>query len=183
MQAWVTYLQTHAAEVIPAGKQVVVVPNTNPDGIVANTRYNANDVNIGRNFATANWKADIETSSGVLVNGGGTSATSEPESKALAALTQQLQPRLEVSFHSQGRLVGANKFGDSVSVGTTYAKLVGYSTMFYDAEAVMGYPMTGEYEDWMGESMGTAAILIELPSSSGNFLTSQQAALIRMLSV
>jgi len=183
MQAWVTYLQAHAAEVIPAGKRVVVVPNTNPDGIAANARYNANNVNIGRNFATANWKADIETSNGVLVNGGGTSATSEPESKALAALTRQLRPRLEISFHSSGRLVGANKFGDSVAVGNIYAKMVGYKTMFYDAEAVMGYPMTGEYEDWMGESMGIAAILIELPSASGNYLSTQQAALIRMLSV
>jgi len=183
MQAWVTYLQAHAAEVIPAGKRVVVVPNTNPDGIAANARYNANNVNIGRNFATKNWKADIETSNGVLVNGGGTSATSEPESKALAALTRQLRPRLEISFHSSGRLVGANKFGDSVAAGDIYAKMVGYKTMFYDAEAVMGYPMTGEYEDWMGETMGIPAILIELPSAAGNYLSTQQAALIRMLSV
>ena len=183
MQAWVTYLQAHAAEVIPAGKRVVVVPNTNPDAIAANSRYNANNVNIGRNFATANWKADIETSSGITVNGGGTSATSEPESKALAALTRQLKPRLEISFHSSGRLVGANKSGDSVAVGDMYAKIVGYQTMFYNAEAVMGYPMTGEYEDWMGESMGIPAILIELPSASGNYLSTQQAALVRLLSV
>lgn len=183
LQAWVNYLQSRAADVIPAGKRVVVVPNTNPDGIAAGSRYNANNVNIGRNFATSNWKADIETSSGIAVNGGGTSATSEPESKALATLTSQLRPRLEISFHSSGRLVGANKFGDSVAVGDIYANLVGYKTMFYDAEAVMGYPMTGEYEDWMGESMGIPAILIELPSASGNYLSGQQAALIRMLSV
>lgn len=183
MQAWVTYLQAHAAEVIPAGKRVVVVPNTNPDGIATNTRYNANNVNIDRNFETANWKADIETSSGIIVNGGGTSAASEPETKALAALTRQLMPRLEVSYHASGRLVGANKVGDSVAVGDMYAKLVGYETMFYDAEAVMGYPMTGEYEDWVGESMGIPAILIELPTASGNYLSSQQSALIRMLSV
>lgn len=183
MQAWVTYLQANAAEVIPAGKQVVVVPNTNPDGIAAGSRYNANNVNIGRNFATNNWKADIETASGIAVNGGGTSATSEPESKALASLTRQLRPRLEVSFHSSGRLVGANKFGDSVAVGGIYAQLVGYKTMFYDAEAVMGYPMTGEYEDWMGESLSIPAILVELPSASGNYFSAQKAALIRMLSV
>jgi len=182
-QAFVTYLQAHAAEVIPAGKRVVIVPNTNPDAIAANSRNNANNANIDRNFPTANWKANTETSGGVLVNGGGSSAGSEPETKALMALTRQLRPRLEISFHSSGRLVGANKFGDSVSIGATYAKMVGYGTMFYDAEAVMGYPMTGEYEDWMSESMNIAAILIELPSASGNYFSSQQAALIRMLSV
>ena len=183
MQAWVTYLQAHAAEVIPAGKRVVIVPNTNPDGIAANSRNNANNANVDRNFPTANWKADTETSGGVLVNGGGTSAGSEPEARALMALTRQLKPRLEVSFHSSGRLVGANKFDDSVAIGSIYAKMVGYVTMFYDAEAVMGYPMTGEYEDWMGESMGIPAILVELPAAAGNYFSTQQAALIRMLSV
>lgn len=182
MQAWVTYLMSNAHK-IPADKRVVIVPNTNPDGIAAGTRNSATNVNLGRNFPTANWKADIETASGVLKNGGGTSAGSEPETKALMALTQQLRPRLEVSFHSQGRLVGANKYGDSVAIGNTYASLVGYQTMFYDAEAVMGYPMTGEYEDWMGEKFATPAILIELPSHSGNYLSSQLNALLRMLTI
>lgn len=182
MQAWVDYLMTYGYK-IPSDKRVVIVPNTNPDGISSGSRNNANNVNIDRNFATANWKADIETNNGVLVNGGGTSAASEPETAAVAALTRQLVPRLEVSFHSQGRLVGANKYGDSVAIGAVYASTVGYATMFYDAEAVMGYPMTGEYEDWMGESMGIPAILVELPSSSGNYLNAQLNALMKMLSV
>lgn len=182
MQAWVDYLMTYGYK-IPGDKRVVIVPNTNPDGIASGSRNNANNVNIDRNFATANWKADIETNNGLLVNGGGTSAVSEPETAAVAALTRQLVPRLEVSFHSQGRLVGANKYGDSVAIGAVYASAVGYATMFYDAEAVMGYPMTGEYEDWMGESMGIPAILVELPSSSGNYLNAQLNALMKMLSV
>jgi protein MpaA len=182
MQAWVTYLMSYGYK-IPADKRVVIVPNTNPDGIAAGSRNSATNVNIDRNFPTNNWKTDIETTGGVLTNGGGTSAGSEPETKALMAVTQQLRPRLEVSFHAQGRLVGANKFGDSVAIGSTYAKTVGYTTMFDDAEAVMGYPMTGEYEDWMGERFGIPAILVELPSSSGNYLTSQLNALWAMLSV
>lgn len=182
MQAWVTYLQSNGFK-IPADKRVVVVPNTNPDGIAAGSRNNANNVNLGRNFPTANWKADIQTTNGLLQNGGGTSAASEPETSALLNLTRQLRPRLEVSFHAQGRLVGANKYGDSVAIGNTYAGIVGYQTMFYNAEAVMGYEMTGEYEDWMGEEMGIPAILIELPSHSGNYLNSQLTALLRMLTV
>ncbi len=179
MMAWVRHLQANA-HTLPANKRVVVVPNMNPDGVAAGTRNNANNVNLGRNFPTANWKADIETASGIIKNGGGTSAGSEPEAKALMALTRQLRPRLEVSFHSQGRLVGANKFGDSIRVGDIYASTVGYTTMYHNAEAVMGYPMTGEYEDWMGESMGLPAILIELPSHSGNYLSSQLPALMKM---
>lgn len=182
MMGWVHHLQVNAHK-IPAGKRVVIVPNLNPDGIATGSRNNANNVNLGRNFPTANWKADIETASGALKNGGGTSALSEPEAKALANLTIQLKPRMQISFHSQGRLVGANKFGDSVQVGNIYANTVGYATMYHNAEAVMGYPMTGEYEDWMGESMGLPAILIELPSHSGNYIASQLTALWKIVNL
>lgn len=182
MQAWVDYLKAYG-DIIPADKRVVVVPNTNPDGIAAGSRYNANNVNLGRNFPTKNWNASIETASGVLATGGGTSAGSEPEAAALIALTRQLKPRLEISYHAQGKLVGANKFGDSVAIGNIYASTVGYKTMYYNAEDVMGYAMTGEYEDWMGEEMNIPAILIELPSHSGNYLNAQMAALKKMLAV
>ena len=180
MMGWVAHLRQNGYK-IPADKRVVIVPGVNPDGVASGARNNARNVNLDRNFPTANWKADIETASGIIKNGGGASALSEPEAKALATLTQQLRPRLEVSFHSQGRLVGANKFGDSVRIGTLYASTVGYKTMFNDAEAVMGYPMTGEYEDWMGETMNLPAILVELPSHSGNYVQSQLGALWKMV--
>jgi hypothetical protein len=71
-----------------------------------------------------------------------------------------------------------------VKIGNTYATTVGYGTMFYNAEDVMGgFEMSGEYEDWMGEEMGIPAILIELPTPSGNYLSSQLTALKKMLAV
>src|SRR5690606_23080087 len=103
--------------------------------------------------------------------------------KALIKLTRQLRPRLEISFHAQGSLVGANKYRDSVRIGNIYAQTVGYRTMYYNAEEVMGYAMTGEYEDWMGEEMGIPAILIELPTHSGNYFWSQLPALTKMFNV
>ncbi len=182
MQALVWYLQVNAGSVIPAGTQVVVVPNTNPDGIAKLSRNNVHNVNIDRNFPTANWKSDIDTSSGLIVNGGGTSAGSEPETQALMNLTRQLRPRLEVSFHAQGSLVGANKYSDSVAIGNIYSSTVGYGTMYYNAEDIMGgFAMTGEYEDWMGEEMNIPAILIELPTSSGNYINSQLTAITKMI--
>lgn len=182
MQAWVDYLMVNGYK-IPADKRVVVVPNLNPDGIARGVRNNANNVNLGRNYPSANWQASIETASGTLPTGGGTSAGSEPETKAIMALTRQLRPRLEVSFHAQGRLVGANKVADSVAVGNIYANTVGYTTMYHNAEEVMGYSITGEYEEWMGETMGIPAILIELPTRNGSYLTSQLNALMKMLAV
>jgi hypothetical protein len=55
--------------------------------------------------------------------------------------------------------------------------------MFDNAEDVMGYSITGEYEDWMGEALGVPAILIELPTHSGNYLNSQMNALKKVLEV
>lgn len=182
MLAWAQHLQAYG-DIVPSDKRVVIVPNTNPDATAANSRNNSRDVNIARNFPTANWQSSIETTRGTLPYGGGTSAGSEPEAAALIALTRQLKPRLEVSFHAQGRLVGANKYADSVGIGQTYANIVKYKTMFHNAEEVMGYAMTGEYEDWMGEEMNIPAILIELPSASGNYLSSQLTALKKMLTV
>lgn len=182
MQAWVTYLQTNAYK-IPAGKKVVVVPNTNPDGIAANTRYNANNVNLDRNFPASNWRPDIDTATGIIATGGGSAPGSEPETRALLGLTRQLRPRLEVSFHAQGRLVGANEVGDSTPIGLAYARTVGYKSMIGSAEAEMGYSITGEYEDWMGQELGVPAILIELPSNYGNYLSTQMTALSNILAL
>jgi protein MpaA len=182
MLALAQYLRVYG-NIVPADKRIVIVPNMNPDGIAANSRNNNQNVNIDRNFPTADWEASIVTASGTLPTGGGVTAGSEPETTALMTLTRQLQPRLEVSFHAQGALVGANKYADSTAIGDIYASTVGYATMYYDAEAVMGYPMTGEYEDWMGEAMGIPAILIELPTTSGNYLNSQLTALKKMLAI
>lgn len=182
MQAWADYLMTNAYK-IPADKRVVVIPNLNPDGIARGSRNNVNNVNLGRNYPTANWTASIDTASGTLPTGGGTEPGSEPETKAIMAITRQLLPRLEVSFHAQGQLVGANKVADSVSIGSMYASTVGYSTMYNNAEEIMGYSITGEYEEWMGEQYGIPAILIELPSRQGNYLNSQLTALMKLLAV
>lgn len=180
MQAFVDHLMQNGTA-IPDNRRLVVVPNTNPDAIARGSRNNVNNVNVDRNFPASNWAADIDTASGRLVNGGGTAPGSEPEAKALINLTRQLKPRLSISYHAQGRLVGANQVSISVNAGNVYASTVGYGTMYGNAEEVMGYPITGEYEDWMGEEMGIAAILIELPTPNGNYLSSQLAAIRKML--
>lgn len=182
MQDWISHLDSNAYK-IPADRRVVVVPTVNPDGLATSTRYNANSVNLDRNFASANWAADIDSSSGIDIGGGGASPMSEPETKALANLTTRLQPRLEVSFHAQGSLIGANQYGDSIAIGNLYAASVGYSSMIGHAEATMGYSITGEYEEWAGEQYGTPAILIELPTLTGRYFGAHQSTLWKMVNI
>ena len=139
--------------------------------------------NIDRNFASANWQTDIDTSGGIVAGGGGATPMSEPETRALASITTGLLPRLEVPFHASGRLVGANGFGDSIAIGNLYASCVGYTSMIGHAEETMGYSITGEYEQWAGEQYGTPAILIELPTSSGYYFSAHLNTLWKMVNI
>jgi len=182
LQDWTDHLDSNAYK-IPANKQIVIIPSVNPDGLATSTRYNANKVNLDSNFASANWQTDTHNSSGVVSGGGGASPASEPETKALASLTTSLQPMLEVSFHAQGRLVGANQRGDSLNIGNLYASSVGYSSMIGQAEETMGYAITGEYEEWAGERYNTPAILIELPTLTGNYFESNKSTLWKIVNL
>lgn len=181
MYDWIYYLESNASS-IPTNKKIVVVPEVNPDGLALLSRYNVNNVNIDRNFSSVNWTPNIDTGNGIIVNGGGVSAMSEPETRALAGLTMDLMPRLEISFHAQGNLVGANQYGDSVAIANLYVSSVGYRSMVGQAEAIMGYSITGEYEDWAGEQ-GIPAILIELPSLFGNYFSEHQYILWEIINL
>lgn len=182
LESWIAHLDSNAHK-IPAGRQVVVVPSTNPDGIASGSRYNANGVNLGRNFPTANWQSDIDTSGGPKPGGGGSAPLSEPEARALYNLTASLRPRLMISYHAQGRLVGANRVADANSIASVYASSVGYRSMIGIAEEVMGYAITGEYEEWIGENLGLPAILIELPGASGSYFNAHQSIMWRMVGI
>lgn len=172
MDAWVDYLRLNAYR-IPSGKQIVVIPNMNPDGIAIGNRLNARNVNLARNYPTSDWQKNIETVGGYLPGGGGTSAASEPETKAVIAAVSSLPIKLAISYHAQGSLVGSNNYSTADSYASHYASTLGYGNMSYNAEETMGYAITGEFETWLAES-GVPAILIELPTTSGNYLYSHQ---------
>lgn len=181
MDALVSYLEEHVRE-IPSDRRVVVVPVVNPDGVAAGTRYNAHNVNLNRNFATTNWVSDTVVSGGAVEQGaGGSSSSSEPETSALAALTQSLQPRLVVTYHSQGSLINSNDVGIAATLGPQYATMTRYK--FVSSEATtgtFGFEMTGTYEDWLAERL-TPAILIELPTNTGRFFAQHTAAIWTMI--
>jgi len=75
----------------PRGLGVALLPLLNPDGALRGTRYNANGVDLNRNF-DYNWSAEsIEPS--------GPEALSEPESRVLYNFIEAWRPAKIVSLH------------------------------------------------------------------------------------
>ncbi|WP_192457061.1 murein tripeptide amidase MpaA [Musicola keenii] len=83
-----------------------VVLAVNPDGCQLGTRCNAHGVDLNRNFPTTNWQpdgtvyrwSDVTPDRDVRLSTGD-SPGSEPETRALCQLIEQLSPPWIVSFH------------------------------------------------------------------------------------
>jgi predicted deacylase len=176
-------LMDHLAEnpsVIPANISVTVIPNANPDGTFKITgkegrfavadvapgdqsagRFNANGVDLNRNFA-CKWQSQA-TWRGNAVSAG-SAAFSEPEAAALRDFLTQDMPAAAVFFHSQANAVYASEcengiLPETLAVMTAYASAAGYpSVNSFDA-----YPVTGDVEGWLA-SIGIPAITVELSS-------------------
>ncbi len=71
-------------------KSIVVVPQANPDGLAAGTRWNARGVDVNRNFTAANYRAGGRHGSGPL---------SEPEARALVTVIARFRPSCIISVH------------------------------------------------------------------------------------
>ncbi len=82
------YLQNNPQ--LLTGRKVVLLPVANPDGLAYNSRFNANDVDLNRNFKTDNRINNKEF---------GYKALSEPETRAIEQLISEYSPDRIVSIH------------------------------------------------------------------------------------
>ncbi len=82
------YLNLHPDLLI--GRTVVILPVANPDGLAAEKRLNAHDVDLNRNFPADNRTKDKEL---------GPSPLSEPEAHIINELIKQYRPNRIVSIH------------------------------------------------------------------------------------
>lgn len=180
MDRWIQDLEAKARN-IPAHITVVVVPMINPDGYARGNRVNANNVDLNRNFATSDWQKDITTvNNQPFPGGGGESAMSEPETKVIAALAQQLRPKVILSYHSIGGMVAANQAGNSTGLAATYSQLSGYSNITGQSDDAFEYAISGTADDWYAQ-IGIPSILVELGSHSYHQFDRNQAAMWAMI--
>jgi murein peptide amidase A len=73
-----------------------VIPRLNPDGVIQKTRYNANKVDINRNFPTKDWDHSHDDPR----RNPGPEAGSEVETKCVIAHIEEFKPDIVVSIHT-----------------------------------------------------------------------------------
>lgn len=181
LQSWIDYLESNPATV-PAHRSVTIIPILNPDGYAANTRTNANNVDLNRNFPSNNWKQSVTMpDKSTNPNGGGNAPLSEPESRALAGYTSSQSPRLVLTYHATGGVVIPNDAGDSVALAKQYDS---NSNLYFqpnsNTAAIFEYDTTGSYEDWLRDKPGIPALLIEHVTMTGNEFQRQVKAMSLM---
>ena len=143
--------------------QAAVILCANPDGMLRGTRGNGRGVDLNRNFPTSNWrpepvhyKSRANDARDIALSPGAEPA-SEPETRALLALLDRLQPRAVVSLHSALACVddsGASHLGRQLSDRCALPFLT-----------EIGYPTPGSMGTWAGER-GLNLVTLELEDAS-----------------
>jgi protein MpaA len=137
------------------GRTVALIPVTNPDGIAARTRTNANGIDCNRNFPASNWNQRR----GLLRSNPGTRPASEPETLAVMEALAQIRPAKVLSIHSGLRC--NNYDGPAEHLAKLLAEYNGYPVV-----ATVGYPTPGSFGSWAGGDLELAVVTLELPRSN-----------------
>jgi hypothetical protein len=167
-----------SAAALPGGVAVFFIPEIDPDGVASGRRFNAHNVDLNRNWDTADWRPNPSGPYGaVLLEGGGTAPFSEPETAALAqwllGLRNQASDGVTVVFYHAAYAGGSVQPGYTTSEGVltsdprsaaVAAQLVeklGYQYLVQ----FPWYLVTGDAIAWCAEN-GLTCVNIELATAT-----------------
>lgn len=167
-------------EKIPNNVKVTIIPVLNPDGLKQVTgstgkfevsdvntaetarvagRFNANDVDLNRNFDCA-WEAEGTWQSRTV--SGGEKAFSEPESQAIKNYIDRNQPNAVVVWYSAAGGVYSSNCESKVSVETReLTKLFADAANYTAHEEFDYYEITGDMVNWVaGQGLPAISVLL-----------------------
>ncbi len=128
-----------------ANRRVLVVPDANPDGRVANTRSNARGVDLNRNFEAPNRRGARRE---------GAHALSEPEAEAIERLVRLHAPHRVLSIHQPLRCVDYD--GPAQALAERMAALSRLPVKKLGTRP-------GSMGAWLGEGLRIPLVTLELP--------------------
>jgi murein peptide amidase A len=132
------------------GVDLWVIPDMNPDGVAANTRRNAHNVDLNRNFPW-NWLKPSKK----LDRYSGKHALSEPESRDVYRFLLKVKPQLVIWFHQPYDVV--DESGGSVALEQLFSSLTGEPLT-----ELPRYP--GSVAEWVDHRFpGSTSFVVELP--------------------
>jgi len=134
----------------PAGTNLWIIPDLNPDGVAAGTLGNSHGVRLNRNFPSQ-WQPLGPPGS---ANYAGPGPLSEPESRIAAALVRRLRPRLTIYYHQPLTVVDDSEGPRAIE--RRYARLTGLPR-----RPLTDYP--GSAVSWQDALLGPTAFVVELP--------------------
>lgn len=142
------------AKKIPDGCRynIYFLPCLNPDGKALQTRFNANKVDLNRNYPTANFKTETQTLDYEKVKCG--APASEVETKFMMKLVEQYKPAIIISVHSDLHMVDYD--GPARDLALMYSDNTGYKFV----ESV-GYETPGSFGTWAGIEKRIPLITLE----------------------
>lgn len=146
-------------DVLP-GFSLLFIPNANPDGLNANTRMNANAVDLNRNWG-CNWSPEARWRNQAV--SAGKHAFSEPETQALSAFITYQAPEVVLFYHSAAGGVFAGNCERHVS--DAMAAVLGEATGYSYGSSFSAYPVTGTAAAWV-DSQGIPSADVELFSNT-----------------
>ena len=131
-------------------KNLLFVPSLNPDGLELETRTNANEVDINRNFPTENWVLGERNR-----YFGGESPNSEIETQFIINVIEKYSPKLIITLHTPFKIV--NFDGEGREISEKIGKIFNYPI-----EESIGYPTPGSFGTWAGIERNIPIITVEM---------------------
>jgi len=151
----IDYLLVH--QELYADRRIAVMPTANPDGVLQNTRVNANHIDCNRNFPSSNWKKQRRINKFY----GGTEPASEPETRAIMLAMDSLKPTLVISIHVAMKDSVPFCIDPDGEAATKYAEVMSKHSGYPVIED-MGYGTPGSFGTWSGKDKGIPTLTLEL---------------------
>jgi hypothetical protein len=155
---------------------LVIVPTLNVDGASRGAalagRFNGRGVDLNRNWGCA-WSADAVFGQGPV--DAGATPFSEPETRALGALIQQIRPAASLFYHSAANGVFTGECAGS-AISTELGAIYGEAAGYPHGQPFADYAVTGSAPAWVA-SLDIPAADVELATADGIELARNLAAI------
>lgn len=131
--------------------RMLFIPCLNPDGLELQTRQNANEIDINRNFPTKNWEREPFASEYF----GGESPASEIETKFVVEIIEEFLPDVIFTLHAPFKVV--NYDGPAKEIAEKISEII-----HYPVQSDIGYSTPGSFGTYAGVERNIPIITLEL---------------------